>query len=95
MEERKNQTRKHNRIKGFREWVDSMHLIDTALLGRRYTWNRGNSRSKIDRCLCDSEWLVTINAWFQYPSFRKLVEIEWSKQQAHHSSLDVKFKFLK
>lgn len=32
--------------------------MDFPLSGRRYTWKRGNSRSKLDRYLGSHEWLT-------------------------------------
>ena len=35
-----------------------MGLIDVPLNGRKYTWSRGNSYSKLDQALVDVEWTL-------------------------------------
>lgn len=115
--ERKGQTIEKEGLRLFRDWVDSNCFIDLPLQGRKFTWSRGNSKSKIDRCLCSSDWLCqfprisliglpyiinvsdhapmkiniecsenwgakpfrSLNAWFQSPSFKPLIKVEWSK----------------
>lgn len=57
--ERKGQARESSGMRKFQEWCNRMNLIDIPLGGRRYTWKRGGSKSKLDRFLCTSEWMVT------------------------------------
>lgn len=42
----------------FIDWISDLCLIDLPLHGIKFTWARGNSQSKLDRCLCNDEWLV-------------------------------------
>lgn len=42
----------------FRDWVKDNNLIDIPLNGRKFTWKRGNSKSKLDRILCDHNWFI-------------------------------------
>lgn len=55
--ERKNQLYDSVGIRNFREWINDSGLIDIDILGRKFTWRRGNSRSRLDRCLISSEWI--------------------------------------
>lgn len=57
--ERKGHTRGSSGIPKFNEWVNSSNFLDLPLKGRKYTWKRGNSRSKIDGCLVEPQWLQT------------------------------------
>ncbi|XP_072064497.1 uncharacterized protein [Arachis hypogaea] len=57
MEERKGATRLSASAENFRAWINDMELIDLALNDRKYTWFRGQSCSRIDRCLVSVEWL--------------------------------------
>lgn len=41
---------------GFRDWIDFSSLVDLLLTRRKYSWGRGNVRSRIDRCLIDPIW---------------------------------------
>ena len=43
----------------FANWVDDSNLIDLQLKGRKYTWRRGSSCSRIDRILFLADWDVT------------------------------------
>lgn len=42
----------------FKLWVNSHAFIDLTLNDKSFTWSRGNSRSRINRVLCHSFWLV-------------------------------------
>lgn len=61
VEESRGQTRETHGMRKFKEWIECLHLVDLPLNGRRYTWRRGNSRSKLDRFLGNSEWLSKIS----------------------------------
>ena len=41
----------------FSEWINDLGLIDIPLHGVRFTWCRNESKSRLDRALCDHEWL--------------------------------------
>lgn len=72
IDERRGQSRKILSMRRFRGWVESLNLIDIPLNGRKFTWRRGNSQSKLDRFLFTSDCLV------KYPEMRasgKLTEI--------------------
>lgn len=45
-------------ITEFVDWVNDLHLIDIPLQGMRFTWGRLDSQSKLDRCLCENDWLL-------------------------------------
>lgn len=45
-------------MRNFREWIDNNALINLPLSHRNFTLSRGNSKSKIDRVLCHSDWLI-------------------------------------
>lgn len=51
-------------IREFQEWSENMMIQDMPLIGRKYTWGRGNSRSRLDRVFLDHEWSV------KYPDAR-------------------------
>lgn len=55
--ERRNQTHDYLGMRLFRDWINSSSLIHVKIDGRKFTWRRGNFRSRIDRCLVDSLWL--------------------------------------
>lgn len=38
-----------------KEWVNTHAFIDLPLSGRQFTLSRGNSRSRIDKVMCQSE----------------------------------------
>lgn len=64
LDERENSLGCRASIEDFREWVQCMQLLDLPLQGRKFTWARGKSMSKLDRCFVD----VEINA--QFPKLR-------------------------
>ncbi|CAN1153186.1 LINE-1 retrotransposable element ORF2 protein [Linum perenne] len=41
----------------FRDWIASCRLIDNGFTGPKFTWFRGNIRERLDRSLCNGEWL--------------------------------------
>lgn len=49
-------------MRTFREWVNKHALVDLPLSDRHFTWSRGNSRSKIDKVLCQPEWIVKFSS---------------------------------
>lgn len=44
----------------FEEWINKMGLIELPLLGRKFTWRRGNSCSNLDRVLIKSQWMQIV-----------------------------------
>lgn len=40
-----------------RDWINDNSLINLPLSGRKYIWNRRNSRSKIYKIIYDFAWL--------------------------------------
>ncbi|XP_015947826.1 uncharacterized protein LOC107472811 [Arachis duranensis] len=53
---KKGATRLSTSAEDFRAWINDMELIDLALNDRKYTWFRGQSCNRIDRCLVSVEW---------------------------------------
>lgn len=52
-----------------KSWVNTLSLIDIPLCGRRYTWKRGGSKSKLDRFLYSADWMVKfpfLQSFWQY-----------------------------
>ena len=47
-EQRKGGTNMTNNISDFKEWVNTMEFIDMPLLGRKFTWLRGQACSRLD-----------------------------------------------
>ena len=45
-------------IQDFSTWINDLNLIDIPLHGLKFTWRRNNSMSKLDRVLCDHDWLT-------------------------------------
>ena len=45
-------------MRDFSEWIDDLQLLDIPLQGMRFTWRRNASKSKLDRVLCDHNWLT-------------------------------------
>lgn len=62
--ERLGQIRYDRGMRVFGEWVQELQLVDVPLHGIRFTWVRNESQSKLDRCLCTSDWIV------QFPELR-------------------------
>ena len=44
-------------MRDFSKWINDLRLIDIPLHGVRFTWRRNESKSKLDRALCDQEWM--------------------------------------
>ncbi|XP_072060354.1 uncharacterized protein [Arachis hypogaea] len=57
LEERRGASSLYASAEDFRVWINDMELIDLALNDRKYTWFRGQSCSRIDRCLVSLGWL--------------------------------------
>ena len=45
-------------MQDFSNWINDLNLIDIPLHGLKFTWRRNNSKSRLDRALCDHEWLT-------------------------------------
>lgn len=55
--ERRNQQYDSIEMRTFRDWINLSSFIDLQLEGSKYTWSRGNSRGRIDRCLVEAQWI--------------------------------------
>ena len=44
-------------MRDFSKWINELRLIDIPIHGVRFTWRRNDSKSRLDRALCDREWL--------------------------------------
>ena len=60
--ERKKCSTMTSSMKDFDDWINSLGVIDLPLIGRKFTWRRGNSYSKLDRILVESVWMQKINS---------------------------------
>lgn len=58
LNDRKGQTRVTRGMRNLKDWINSLNVIDIPLGGRKYSWRRGASRSKIDRMFCDPQCLT-------------------------------------
>lgn len=75
--ERRGMAYENQGMRAFREWLDSLGVVEIALTGRKYTWRRGNSCSRIDRCFVETSWLQ------QFPTMAmKSVEMIFSDHVA-------------
>lgn len=54
---RKGHTRTNPGISVFNEWINQNAFVNLPLNGSKFTWNRANMHSRIDRCLCDAQCL--------------------------------------
>lgn len=41
----------------FKNWFQSHNLCDIEFKGPRFTWSRGNLYKRLDRVVCNDEWL--------------------------------------
>ena len=55
--ERKGCSSRTRSMDEFHDWISAIGLIDMPLVGRKFTWRRGNSCSKLDRVLIDPVYL--------------------------------------
>lgn len=60
-EERKGGNRLYAGMEDFQAWQQEMGLVELPLLGRKYTWYRNSSASRIDRVFIDVEWLEIVS----------------------------------
>ena len=44
-------------MKAFDEWINNLGVIEVPLIGRKFTWRRGNSYSKLGRLFVEPIWL--------------------------------------
>ena len=42
----------------FRKWFDGHQIFDLKFKGPRFTWSRGLLLKRLDKALCNSEWLL-------------------------------------
>ena len=45
-------------MQDFSRWINDLNLIDIPLHGMKFTWRRNQSKSRLDRVLCDNDWLT-------------------------------------
>ena len=45
-------------MREFAKWINDLRLLDIPLHGVRFTWRRNESKSRLNRALCDNEWLT-------------------------------------
>ena len=45
-------------MEDFSSWINNLRLLDIPLHGVRFTWRRNESKSRLDRALCNHEWLT-------------------------------------
>ena len=45
-------------MREFSRWINELRLLDIPLHGVRFTWRQNESKSRLDRVLCDHEWLT-------------------------------------
>ena len=56
-EERKGGLICHSSVEDFSALIHDLNVIDVPLIGRKYTWVRGKSCSRLDRMLVEHAWL--------------------------------------
>lgn len=56
--ERGSLTASQPEIDNFRNFIQDMHLLEIPSSTRGFTWFRGNSKSLLDRCFINPEWLT-------------------------------------
>ena len=44
-------------MKQFKYCLNECNLIDLGFKGPKYTWKRGRVKERIDRCVCNPEWM--------------------------------------
>ena len=59
-DERKGCISFNNSMIEFDSWINEMGLVEVPLIGRKFTWRRGASSSRIDRVLAEPQWLQNI-----------------------------------
>ena len=42
----------------FRQWFDGHNLFDLKFKGPKFTWSRGTLLKRLDRALCNNNWLM-------------------------------------
>lgn len=57
VEERRGQQAETASMRDFKQWLEDCLLIDLPFKNRKFTWRRGKSQSRIDRVLCEGEFL--------------------------------------
>ena len=45
-------------IREFLDWNHDLYLIDIPLYGLKYAWSMNESHSRLDRGLCNNDWLI-------------------------------------
>ena len=45
-------------MRDFSEWINELRLLDIPVHGVKFTWQRNDSKSRLDRALCGHEWLT-------------------------------------
>ena len=73
----------------FRKWFDGYQIYDLKFKGPRFTWSRGLLLKRLDRALCNKEWLLqhTKNSVLHLPKFasdHRSVLVRFDKDGADH-----------
>lgn len=75
---RRGQEKVTNSMRKFNSFINNNHFMVVELSGKNFTWARGNSRCKLDWCLCHSEW---------YSRFPSLKLLSLPKSFSNHNPL--------
>ena len=60
------------KVEEFGDWINELNLVNMPIMGRKFTWRRGKSYSRLDRFLIDLVWIE------KYPNL-KLLGVKCSK----------------
>lgn len=61
-EDKKGHIRVTSSMEQFRSFINDNHLRPMEMFGRKYTWDRDVSRSRINWALCQPDWLSKFHA---------------------------------
>ena len=73
----------------FRQWFDGNRIFDLKFKGSRFNWSRGLLFKRLDRALCNSDWLIkfTDNSVLHLPkvtSYHRPVLVRFEKANSRH-----------
>ncbi|KAM3266961.1 hypothetical protein P3L10_003956 [Capsicum annuum] len=64
----------------FQKKVEDLNLVDMKATGRQFTWTNKHVYSKIDKAICNEEWVMRIiNALTDDDRFLPLIQQLWKK----------------